>query len=157
MPKQIIILVCIAFLAACSDEHDEQRYKNYQEFRHPDGFVVRINPSMTAEQTPHGYIVRDPIPMRYKKEASVQRIATIATDEAPNLAKRKKVGGRSVSYQIDEISEGGSGGAEYQLRVLWVNESVAFLYSQRDQSEYGEPSFELCWDLVKTTELFHRK
>jgi len=25
MPKQIIILVCIAFLAACSNEHDENR------------------------------------------------------------------------------------------------------------------------------------
>jgi hypothetical protein len=154
MSKQIIILVCIAFLAACSNEYDEQRYKNYQELRHPDEFVVRIPPSMTAEQTPHGYIVRDPIPRRYKKEASVQRIAT---DGAPKLVKRKKVSGRSVSYQIDKIGEGGSGGAEYQLRVLWVNEGGAFLYGQRDQSEYGEPSFDLCWDLVKTTELVHRK
>jgi hypothetical protein len=95
--------------------------------------------------------------LSYEKEASVQRIATIATDEAPNLAKRKKVGGQSVSYQIDKISESGSGGSEYQLRVLWVNEGGVFLYGQRDQSEYGEPSFDLCWDLVKTTELVHRK
>jgi Tse3 toxin immunity protein Tsi3 len=157
MPKQIIILVCIACLAACSVEHGEQRYKNYQELRHPDGFIVRIPPSMTAEQTPQGYIVRDPTLRRYKKEASVQRIAGIATDEAPNLAKRKKMGGRSVSYQIDKVNEGGSGGAEYRIRVLWVGEGGAFLYGQRDQSEYGEPGFDLCWDLVKTTELVHRK
>jgi hypothetical protein len=29
---------------------------------------------MRAEQAPHGYIVRDPTPRRYEKEASVQRI-----------------------------------------------------------------------------------
>jgi hypothetical protein len=112
---------------------------------------------MKIEQTPHGYIVRDPILRRYTIEASVERIATIATDGAPKLAKRKKAGGRSVSYQIDKINEGGSGGAIYELRVLWVNEGGAFLYSQQGQAEYGEPSFDLCWDLVKTTELVHRK
>jgi len=156
MPKQIIIPACVFFLAVCSGGYDEQKYKNYRELRHPDGFVVRIPPSLAAEQTPHGYVVHHPNykDLRYPMFASMQRIAI---DEAPELAERKKVGSRSVAYQIDNLGNGGSGGTEYRLRILLVSANGAFLYHQEDQSEYGEPPFDLCWDLVKTTELIKGK
>jgi hypothetical protein len=157
MSKYTTFLAGLLFLVACSGESTKQSKSNYQELRHPNGLIVRIPPTTTAEQTPTGYIVRDTSSMksRYAKEVAIQRLAKV-TDPEPTLTKTKKVGSRSVSYQIDK-TEGGSGGAEYRLRVLLVDAGTAISYEQHAQSESSEPNFDLCWELIKTTELVHGK
>ena len=66
---------------------------------------------------------------------------------------RRTVGGVEVHYTILDLEGGGSGGEEYRLSAWRSARAGYLLYVQEDQSEWGEPDFDLVWSVIQGTKL----
>jgi hypothetical protein len=100
----------------------------------PDGFEVRREHTRTVGPVTVKLVPGVPSPLGYWPDT-------------------RTVGGAEVHYIIVDLKGGGSGGEQYQLTAWRRARNGHLLYDQFEQSEMGEPDFELAWSVIEGTKL----
>ena len=67
--------------------------------------------------------------------------------------KTRTIGDVEVRYTILDLEGGGSGGEAYRLSAWRPARAGHLLYVQEDQSEWGQPDFDLAWTVIEGTKL----
>jgi hypothetical protein len=105
--------------------------------------------SHVAEVTPRGFLIRSE---NWRQRREVDQVSVEVRSGSPPRAfwrERRKVRGDPVQYR-SFIAGGGSGGEEHVLQV-WRARPDGYLWlEQVVQSEWGNPSFDLGWQILDT-------
>jgi hypothetical protein len=128
--------------AAPADVH---RHRNGLQITIPDGFVVR--------ETATGFDVREERTIRTPREI---RITLIEGPPGNPPFRRRLVGRRLVRYRVQEVG-GGSGGALLELSAfVRLGESVVAV-TALEQREFGRPTFDAAWEIMRSVVLFETR
>jgi len=115
---------------------------------HPNGLVLKVPEVIDGRgfsfvQTPAGFAYADPRDVRTPTRGSVSFNPGVATP-AGDWPKTWLVRGRTIHYAVTE-REGGSGGAEYELRAWETTRGGHIAYVEDEQSEWGPE-----WRVIRT-------
>lgn len=157
MIGKLLLVCCAILLQSCGFASDSQisAAQNIKEIKHANNLVVGVPAGFAARDDDNGFVIepennenvslRRPIAVNvsFEKGKSIPQ-------EAP--LESKTVNGKTVFYRIEK-SEGGSGGEQYYLEVFEKAGDGWITYSQSEQSEYAQPDFALCWQVVRHTSL----
>lgn len=148
----VFFLICLILNIGClSDEKHYPFQGELREFVHQNGLVVELPKILVAKETNQGFLIEPTDDLnRHLRNSLMVWIEKRENVEAVALAnmRQKKIGNRTLNYQI-ETSEGGSGGAEYYFTAWEKNDRNFIVYKQTQQSEYGEPAFAICWQIIE--------
>ncbi len=138
------LLGSLAMLLLCAGPAAGEEVR---EVRHRNGLALVLPVDMAVTGTADGFVV-DPGPFRSMGPVTVrlQALAAAGDDGWPD---RRAIGDRVLSYRIDYLGEGGSGGAEYAITARETSALGDVVYTQQAQSELGAPTFELFWRIVE--------
>ncbi len=149
-----ILLICITLNAGClSDEKYYPFQGELREFIHQNGLTVKLPETLVATENDKGFLIEPAGDLnkhlRNQLMVWIEKRENERPDAFANL-RQKTVGNRTLNYQI-ELREGGSGGDEYRFTAWEKNERDFIVYKQVQQSEYGEPNFATCWQIIEKT------
>lgn len=122
-----------------------------EEVRHRNGLVLVLPADLVVTETADGFVV-DPGAFRPLGPISVA-LHRAGADGDDGWTARHAIGDRAVSYRVDYLGEGGSGGAEYEITARESSALGDVVYTQQAQSELGEPDFALFWQIVDRARL----
>lgn len=155
-PAICFCVLLLALASACrAAGEDSSGKQNMKEVSHPNGLALRLPDSLAARQTADGFIIEpagaDNDARRYPMRASLSLRAD-GSEPPGEWPLERRIGSRRLRYRIDKAG-GGSGGVEYVFDG-WEAVSGSYLFCrQREQSESGEPKFELCWQALEGASL----
>lgn len=149
-----IFFVSLIIHAAClSDEKYYPFQGKLREFAHQNGLIVELPDNLVATANDQGFLIEPAdvsnIRMRNSLMVWIARRENVAIDGRAYL-RQETVGNRTLNYQI-ERREGGSGGDEYYFTAWEKIDRNFIVYNQQQQSEYGEPNFATCWQIIEKT------
>ena len=152
------LLATLAVPAACRDWRARALTAGATVTRvHPGGVSLTVprlldGQPVIVDDTPSGSVVRCCEGTRYPGWVTVELKPAVATPPGA-WPKTRTVDGLAIHYTIEDLGGGGSGGEEYELRAWRRARDGHLLYTQRDQSELGEPDFDLAWIVIEGTKL----
>lgn len=150
----ILFLVCLILDTGCvSDEEHYAFQGELREFVHQNDLVIKLPKTFVAQAKENGFLIEPADASNHRLRNSLMVWIEKRDNEEPialaNM-REKRVGNRTLNYQI-EMSEGGSGGDEYYFTAWEKIDRNFIVYKQTLQSEHGEPAFATCWQIVEKT------
>jgi hypothetical protein len=115
---------------------------------HPNGLELSRPAGFEATQTADGFVLEEGGQLRSPRRVEVRLVRTPLAIPEPDR-RRLLARGAIARYSIREM-EGGSGGAEYELRALEAIGDGWIVLVAREQSELGEPDFGEAWRLLES-------
>jgi hypothetical protein len=124
---------------------DVHRHRNGLRITIPDGFAVR--------ETATGFDVREEGAIRTPGEIRISLIEG-PPDDPP--FRRRLVGRRLVRYRVQEVGTG-SGGGIYQLSASVRFKDSFAVVTALEQREFGRPTFDAAWEIIRSVVLFETR
>jgi hypothetical protein len=137
----LFLIVCCFFLAACQLE--TSTVKMAEVLRHENGLIVNRPEGYIAEKTETGFAMAQSEELR---SPLTLHIDVFPNGKRPNVAP-SWFGLFGFRYRVDK-SEGGSGGAFYQLTAVHPLQQCWLVLSAQQQSENEPPSFLEAWAVL---------
>jgi hypothetical protein len=147
MKRTALLFTCFALLA-CNGENEDAATWFGGDLNHPNGLAVSHPVGFEAQMTSNGFRFDESALVRTPWWLNVERLDTVS--EA-GLA-RKRLGDVRAYYRIKE-SDGGSGGTGFELWAAKPSGVHWIVVRGKKQSEFGKPSFDLVWELLKRARL----
>ena len=125
-----------------------------KSYRHPIGLTLRAPETLSAEQTPNGYVFTPA--NAAKMRSPTQIVSELRSGAAPagDWPERRRIKDHIVHYRIDVEPGAGSGGDYYTLRA-WEQIGKDHVWVEQDvQIEVpGEPDFSSAWWIIESVEV----
>lgn len=146
------LLLAISLATACPRKHHPMGPTD--TVVHELGFAVAAPRAMgripiKVEHLPSGFLVR---------VEGARGVGPVTVKFNPGVPsplgtwrKTRTIGDFDVHYTIQDLDGGGSGGEEYELTAWRRVGNGHALYTQMEQSEMGEPDFDLAWNVIAGT------
>jgi len=114
---------------------------------HSDGWSVVVPDSATFSETADGFLIR-PHGDETRRSADIITVARHSGHAQREGWAQRDIGGAVARYKV-EMSNGGSGGAEYRVTIVKPFCGDMLTLEQSRQREFGgEPDFSLAWGVI---------
>jgi len=149
------VLLAAALAAGC--HRGPRRFPGpTSTYTHPLGLVLTVPSAIgrqpvVVENTPRGFVVTC-CKGRFPGRVTVE-LESGAAAPPGDWRKTRTIADVEVQYTILDLDGGGSGGEAYRLSAWRPARAGHLLYVQEDQSEWGEPGFDLAWTVMEGTKL----